>query len=84
MVERLVKDLAIEEALQIELKSTLSHNNPIFCVLGFVCSKTPKKQPDARNAAPDHKSTPMIQQHQHKGKSRHQQPVPYCLHKNLY
>ena len=27
MDERLVKDLAIEEALQIELKATLSHKN---------------------------------------------------------
>ena len=30
MAERLVRDLAIEEALQIEIKDTLSHNKQYY------------------------------------------------------
>ena len=39
MAERLVRDLAIEEALQEELKDTLEHNNQSY---GEWCAQTDK------------------------------------------
>ena len=39
MVERLVRDLAIEEALQEEIKDTLEHNNQSY---GEWCAQTDK------------------------------------------
>ena len=41
MAERLVRDLAIEEALQEEIKDTLEHNNRSY---GEWCAQTDKEK----------------------------------------
>ena len=41
MAERLVRDLAIEEVLQEEIKDTLEHNNQSY---GQWCAQKEKKQ----------------------------------------